>query len=263
MTVAWAIQTNLINETQSASVAFAAGVAGAEVYGVKCIPFQDEIEMDFVPETSKVIPYGSTKLSKLAEKHNWSGLFFDNEMFKVSTWIKERDDMLNHDSDILTLKEAAIKYSTKNQQDFFFIRPNEDLKAFSGAVTTAQEITRWSESIDSGNFHFMDDILVAIAPPKNILAEWRWFVVDGKVIDGSAYRMKGQLKSSHEDDAAVISEAQTLADQWLPNQTVCMDLALTEEGMKVIEFNAMNSSGFYAHDIQKVVSAITESMRSK
>ena len=32
--------------------------------------------------------------------------------------------------------------------------------------------------------------------------------------------------------------------------------------MKVIEFNAFNSSGFYAHDIAKIVTAATEHFRN-
>ncbi|MBT2748957.1 ATP-grasp domain-containing protein [Lysobacter sp. ISL-50] len=36
-----------------------------------------------------------------------------------------------------------------------------------------------------------------------------------------------------------------------------MDVAQTDDGFKVIEFNTFNSSGFYAHDIGKIVAAVT------
>ncbi|MBX9402363.1 ATP-grasp domain-containing protein [Lysobacter sp. BMK333-48F3] len=36
-----------------------------------------------------------------------------------------------------------------------------------------------------------------------------------------------------------------------------VERSTTDEGYKVIEFNTFNSSGFYAHDIEKVVVAVT------
>jgi hypothetical protein len=71
------------------------------------------------------------------------------------------------------------------------------------------------------------------------------------------YRIRGQRLVKREVDADVIAEAQRLADKWLPNQTCVMDLALTDEGVKVIEFNCFNSSGFYYHDIRAVAEAVT------
>lgn len=231
---------------------------------VNVIPFSDEMEVIYsynvdgeLPE--KTIPYGATKLTKYAGRlTNWKGNFFVPETFRVDRWLKERNDMLNSDAEIMTVADAMVKFGRIDNESVWFIRPLEDLKAFSGTVTTAEEIGKWLNSIESGNFSFSPDTLVTIAAPKIIKAEWRYFVVDGKVVDGSIYMLRGYRLVQREKDPAVLAEAQTFADKWLPHPTCVMDLALTEDGVKVIEFNAFNSSGFYYHDIPKIIYAVTD-----
>jgi len=46
------------------------------------------------------------------------------------------------------------------------------------------------------------------------------------------------------------------ADKWLPNRNVVMDLALVDNELKVIEFNCINCSGFYNHDVRKIFDAL-------
>jgi hypothetical protein len=253
--VTWVLQTNLIDKDQTDAVAFAAKNAGADVIATTVIPFVDDIQMESEPVGKDVIPYGSTKLSRLADKHGWSGMFFDRELFSVPTWLKNRDDMLNDEVEIVSV--ADLQNFKALDDDVYFIRPVEDLKAFNGTVTNAAEIRRWMSSVESGSFAFSTDTMVAISPAQTIQGEWRWFVVDGKVISGSMYRLHGQRLVQRSTGADIIAEAQKKADMWLPNQTCVMDLALTDRGVRVIEFNCFNSSGFYYHDIPKIVEAVT------
>jgi len=255
----WVVQANLLSKERQQDVAWALRDLEIPYVGVNVIPFSDELEFLFdMPLGRGIIPYGSTSLIRHAQKFNWSGLFFSKTNFQVPVWNQNRDDMLNNDADVMTVKEASVKFSTKDKRELWFIRPVEDLKAFTGTVTTSEEISRWMTSIDGGNFQIQEDTMVAISQPKEILAEWRWFIVGGKVIDGSMYQHKGSLVKTHETDEKVIQEAQTFADKWLPHQTVVMDLALTNYGPQVIEFNCLNGSGFYGHDIAKIVKAVTE-----
>lgn len=257
----WVIQTNLIDKDQTDSVAFAARNAGADVIAATIIPFCEDIKMDSLPKDNIVIPYGSTKLSRLADEHNWTGLFFDRNLFTVPTWLANRNDMLNECVEILSV--ADLQNFNAPDAEIFFIRPIEDLKAFNGTVTSAKEIRQWMSSIESGNFSFSSDTMVAISPPQTILGEWRWFIVDGQVINGSMYRIRGQRLSKREEDLEVIVEAQRIADMWLPNSTCVMDTALTECGIKVIEFNCINSSGFYYHNISLIVEKMTKFVDSE
>lgn len=112
------------------------------------------------------------------------------------------------------------------------------------------------ECTSSGTYHLSGDTKIVIGIPKDIQAEWRWFIVDGKVISGSMYMFKGQLQKQEELDAEVIAEAQLYADKWLPNENCVMDLALVNNQIKVIEFNCINASGFYNHNVNAIMKAL-------
>jgi hypothetical protein len=256
----WVIQQNLISEEQSSKVAKSVIADGGTVYPVKVIPFCDDVEFTENPASLDVIVYGSTKLSKLANSKGWTGIFF-NDNFNAISWNANRNDMLNSDAVIIPAGEVSNFFDKEHFLDetILFIRPNEDLKAFDGTVTDVKEIRRWMETTHVGNYSFTTDTLVSIAAPKMIDAEWRWFIIDGKVVDGSMYRHSGNRKLKHETDPKIISEAQQKADIWLPHQNCVMDLALVHDEVQVIEFNCFNSSGFYDHDIDKIVRAVNRS----
>lgn len=62
----------------------------------------------------------------------------------------------------------------------------------------------------------------------------------------------------NESDSEILSKAQKLADKWLPNRCCCMDVAKTPKGFEIIEFNCLNASGFYDHDIIKFANSVTD-----
>lgn len=258
----WLLQYNFIDEFQKNSVAEAAWDVGANILEVGVIPFSDDLIDDMQDNLSElgqyVIPYGSTKLTKWAQRYKWKGVFFNKSTFNVHAWTANRTDMLNQKVIFTTVGQVANTLAGRDPEELMFIRPLEDLKAFNGTVTAVAEILNWMDSVESGNFSFNADTPIAISEVQEILAEWRYFVVGGKVIDGSSYRMRGLKLNSHETNTEVLLEAQALADIWLPHETCVMDVALTPTGVKVIEFNCLNSSGFYYHDIPKIVSAVSD-----
>lgn len=233
------------------------------------IPFSDHLDLpDDLRESKRVITYGSTKLSRLAGQYGWSGDFFNNETFRVDVWNRQRSDMLNRP--IATLKAKNVEmYFTEMAKVMpereFFVRPMEDLKAFAGGVYRVIDMVDFMGGM-TGNFSVDPETEVTVSETKEILCEWRYFVVGGKIIDGSIYRRAGRYgltrRLVHEEDQDVLDEAQTFADKWLPSPCCVMDLALTPDGLRVVEFNTINSSGFYAHDIGKVVSALTDYVRN-
>jgi hypothetical protein len=83
--------------------------------------------------------------------------------------------------------------------------------------------------------------------------------VDGEVVSGSFYRIDGQLKSERILDGDFMSPAQEFAEGWLPHQCCVMDLAhMPYYETKILEFNCINGSGFYDHDIGKVINQLYE-----
>lgn len=254
----WIVQSNFLDVNQITPLIEALTDYGIPFIDVAVVPFSDEFVTPLETSRTNVIPYGSTKLSKIAEKRFWKGLFFDRETFRADRWNKERNDMLNSDAEFMTVREAMGVFANRNKDSVWFIRPVEDLKHFNGTVTNAEEIARWMSSVETGNFSFDENVVVSVARPKNILMEWRYFVVDRKIVSGSSYRMRGLRLTRREEDKEVIAEAQRLADGWLPHETCVMDVALTDKGLKVVEFNCFNSSGFYYHDIRKIAEKVSD-----
>ena len=44
--------------------------------------------------------------------------------------------------------------------------------------------------------------------------------------------------------------------EYCPRTAICLDIALTDDGPKVVEINSISSAGFYACDMNKFVGAI-------
>ncbi|MCK5019173.1 MAG: ATP-grasp domain-containing protein [Candidatus Peribacteraceae bacterium] len=257
------IQDNLVGEKQLLLVKDAVEKYPHEFIGL--IPFTDKITSCEPLDGLDYIPYGSTNLTLISKEKGWKGLYFDLKQFNYDEALKNRDDMLN--SGIIDVEEA-IKFLAKEEDDsMWFSRPSEDMKQYAGLIDTASELRRFfidaMKCASSGSYQLKKGLRVLLSKPKNIQCEWRWFIVDGKVVSGSMYRVKNQLRSINETDEAVINEAQEFADKWLPHPNCVMDLALVDDEVKVIEFNCINSSGFYAHDVKSVFDAIWKYEKGK
>lgn len=257
--ITWAIQTNLINDLQLNSVWYAASETGSEVVPIVIIPFSDEFDTPDLDEDSIIIPYGSTSLSKKAYKRGWKGLCYDDHTFRSSTWNQNHPKMLNSDSHFMNVSAIEKFFEGTDLEQKWFIRPVRDLKEFDGTVTTAKEMMKWMNSVYSGNYSFSEDTEVMISPVQDILAEYRYFIVNGKIIDGSMYKFKGRLmKEKLELAWPIHRRAQELADMWLPHPVCVMDCANVDDELKVIEYNTINSTGFYDNDIGLIVRSVTD-----
>jgi hypothetical protein len=243
------VQFNLIHEIGLAQVREA--ISSYPHQYVSVIPFSNEIISDDPVEGTDYLAYGSTLFIKLGHERGWKGVYFDYENFNYETAVKHRTDMLN--DDVILSAIDVISFLEESTADTWFIRPALDLKHFNGQVIDRKECITWlkdaMQCASSGSYQISDDLKIVLAVPKNIQAEWRWFIVNGKIVSGAMYRCRGQLVKIRELDKEVIDEAQKLADGWLPHRNCVMDTALVDDKLSVIEFNCINGSGFYGHDV--------------
>lgn len=247
------LQCNLMGEQWLQNCKTAIADLPHDFIGV--IPFSREITSNEPIEGKEYIPYGSTLLSTLAADLGWVGCHLNLEKFNYEAFAQNRNDMLNAEQ-IVTIAEAIEILDKCPADQQWFVRPSLDLKQFSGQCINAEECHEWfidaTECDSSGTYRLEYDTKVVLARPKDIQAEWRYFVVDGRIVSGSMYRLRGQLVKLAEHDVDVLKEAQLFADQWLPDKCCVMDLALVDGELKVVEFNCINSSGFYNHDVKAI-----------
>jgi hypothetical protein len=253
------IQCNLMNE--SSLLEIKEGICDLPHEFISIIPFTREIISDYILEGTDYIPYGSTKLTKVAfEDYSWKGTFFDIENFNYEKCIQKRKDMLNCDH-VFSVKEALEFFSKCQKDEGWFVRPSLDLKQFSGMVINSDECRSWLENAvkydSSESFGITEDTMIVVSEPKIIQAEFRWFIVGRKLISGSMYRKNNILKKERITEKNFIKKVQMIIDDsWIPNDCCVMDLALVDSELKVIEFNCINSSGFYDHSIKEIFSAL-------
>ena len=195
------------------------------------------------------IVLGTHDLVLIAQNKAWiPGAFlnanFDHQII-VENW---GNHLLNYDGKIKKIRD--IKEFTEK----FFIRPTNDSKIFDGLIVDFDSFIDWKEKIRTNNISSGTQVLISTV--KEILAEYRLFIVGGKIITGSQYRKNNHTVHNPIIPNETLYFATHILQLWQPAKAFTVDIALTNEGHKVIEINCINSSEFYASDMAKVVNAI-------
>lgn len=253
----WVIQDNIYNEAGFTVLLDALKKLGIAHSIHKIIPFSRELYPDINPE-GKVVVMGSYTLAHIAQAKGWEPGSFLNENFtfrkQVVHW---NNNMLNNSAWLGPLK-FAIPYDEP-----FFIRPADDGKAFAGTVMDSPSFLKWKKQVMAltpEDGATMDgDTVVMVCRGKKIQTEYRLWIVDEKVVTSSVYKVGKRVVTSPHVDFRIHEFAEKWAKVWSPHRAYVMDVADTPDGLKIIEVNNLNSAGFYAGDVQKIVFAIEES----
>lgn len=218
----------------------------------------DLIKEPFIDESQNIMVCGSYTLSKIAKHRGWKPGSFLNDNFDYEIWRDNwgKENMLNGDAIVSKVKNVKIP----NSWSRIFARPVEDTKSFAGGVFHKEQFENWMKDIQKieGYSTIDADTRIMFAPLKEIYAEYRLFVIDGKIVTGSLYKVRNQVIYSSVMDEYVIDYAKEMISQWEPDRAFVMDVAITSEGNKIVEINNINSSGFYACDLNKFIVGIEE-----
>lgn len=221
----------------------------------------DEIEIS--PEDmNQTVVIGSVRLARLAMERGIQPGSFQNENFDFKNWSEGfgRQNILNGDSLYFTCE------TMKNwaPSEAMFVRPAMDNKAFTGCVMNAEQLRRFVENVGQidpeQDKRLNKTTPITIATVKMIHAETRFFVVDGKVISGSLYKVGNQVMHLPSTDTTAAFAAECFVKEWQPAKAFVIDLAATPEGYKIVEINSFGSSGFYKCDTQKIIAAVENMM---
>jgi hypothetical protein len=250
----WILQRNLFNEQAFQSLQDQLVVQETPHAVVHLRPFVHDIEPD-VDVAGPVFVCGSTGMRHVAKRKGWQPGYFDDNLDYRLLLQHYGKRMLNDDARVLPLQDAHITDSHA------FVRPAGDDKQFAGQVMTQAEFSEWRLRVvalegESTYTTLGAKDLIVIARAKPLHAEYRFYVVDGNVVTGSLYKRGDRVHYDAHVDSDVTRFAQECADIWCPSRAFCLDIADTPDGLKVLEINAINSSGFYACDMGKFVNAI-------
>lgn len=237
---------------------------GNEFFEVDVIPFSHEISGEAPEVSGQVVVYGSTMMANTAKIYDWKpGVF---RIYNESDTLAELgSNYLNNDMRSLSVSEV-VPYVQSQGWDFFFAKPDKDLKSFDGTVFDAEEFPFFIERV-RGYANYDPDTRICVSSIKHPEIEWRFVIVDKKVVAFSQYRVERRLDVKGWADGNAIKFAEAIASYVSPNDVYSypcpydiyvMDVCKINGEYKVIEYNTFNFSGLYACNIYDVVDSINQ-----
>ncbi len=261
----WVIQENLHGERGFDTLVQSLQRLGISHDLVKVIPFVGETIPDVNPP-NPVFVIGSMSMHRVAERKGWNpGVVLIPDFVQMwrSPW---QPHLLNYDALVIQIADVdrGCFEDGNDQLTEMFIRPIADSKAFTGTIMGWDEFREWRERlkvVSSENPTCGLETEVLIAGQKTIHAEYRFFVVNDRIVTGSVYKRGGRVIYEEVIDKDVLMFAKSLVTPmstlyWRPADIYVLDVASTPNGFKVVEINNLNSAGFYAADVGKLVGAL-------
>ncbi len=254
----WILQNNIFSETGWDTL-----VSTLERFQLshsvhKVVPFVGELIPAPALTTSNVICFGSYSMRHVAKRAGWSpGVFdlFDQDFaIQRSHW---GEHLLNAGSVVSEFRNAVFT------ADEMFVRPVNDSKCFAGRVFSREEFTTWQRAVlalgvDEGGSTLMPETEVQVAEAIEIHAEYRYWIVKGSIVTRSLYKRGNRVFSSAEVDARIDAFVAERIAEWQPHDAFVIDVCETAAGLRIVELNTLNASGFYAGDVQKLVLSLEE-----
>lgn len=176
--------------------------------------------------------------------------------------------LLNYDylmmglNDVLRQKDFIFEtFGT----DKIFIRPSNGYKSFPGQILPKENF-EFELDVLKKSYGGLDlDQLVLVSPIQEIDEEYRFIVVDGKVVSGSLYMDKNNRKSWSAyydrlcEDKKAFEFAEQLVKLYQPDKAYTLDVCKLPSGeYKMLEVNSFCCGSMYGNDYEKVVNAVNE-----
>jgi hypothetical protein len=242
--------------------------------GKECFVIDKRNHFDFNPASfvvnECVIVQGSIQMVKNIESRLPKNCFpikyctFNN--YLCSVYYPKLKDFLFNDKYVLLplkeLKENKFDYYQKfGKEALIFVRPDSGEKTFQAQLLDLQDFDRfWTNSIASST---LDDDLVLVSTPKDIIGEWRFICSkynDGEIITQSTYRYQGKLCYI---PAAPVKATELckniLKVQYYPDSVFCIDICQAGDNkFYLLELTSFSSAGLYATDKKKIATRVSE-----
>lgn len=221
------------------------------------IPFsEDNDSFKDAPTDRPVIVYGTHGFIKQSRKYGFYS-FCREENLKVSSWMPKFPNHMMLNNGCWYPWESIKEKMMASAFDSIFIRPDAVTKTFTGQVVRPNDYKSFIEKTDAmsgigeGTWIFTSD-------PVSITAEYRYFIVGGKVVAGSQYRRDNKLDIRQDTSLTADQLAKIVAEwKWQPDDCYVVDIADTDFGPQIIEFNSMSCAGLYACDQKAIIESVS------
>lgn len=225
-------------------------------------PFIHEVE--FTTDRKDVWCFGGYSMTETAEKYGFKPGCMANENHDFEVYSKHYGEhLLNHDAIVMKVTDPIPE---GEKWDYFFIRPTKDTKMFSGALNTRESWNEYIERVKSNDAmqYLENESKVMISQPRNIQQEIRCWIVGGKVVTISQYKLGSRVCYKNLDhDEEAWNFAQKMVNTYQPAEAFVIDICRTDEGFKIVEINCINGCGFYDMNAQRLLMALEDHFNKK
>lgn len=201
-----------------------------------------------------VICNGSVMLSNIAKAKGWIPGSFLNESYDFGVWGRPEaygQWALNRDAKVSKLGDAKV------QGERVFARPVLDNKSFNGRVFEKSEFLAFQRACVEGKpGHASPEIEILTAAPKKIGQEHRHYVVDGRIVSSSRYKLAGTPNFAEGADESVLALVREAIERWVPARAFVMDTYVAGQEVGIVEIGGICHAGVYEADIMKIVCAL-------
>lgn len=284
MTPKWLIEADVFQDNTDKIIA-TLKKKGIEYHVLKYIPFDDDLPkrcMDIYEGGECVIFYGSLNFGRKLKKNPWyPGVYLNDKLLECTMYYPYLKQLLLHYQDYMMMpygdlaehKDIIFRHFNS---DKIFMRPNSNMKEFTGMVCTKDD---FFECVKLAGFYDVDpNLLVLISDVKPLEKEWRFVIVNGEPVAGSLYRDWSSpekispgtvtrdfvLMNSHSvwegcEDNNALMLAYEAAKRYNPDRCWTIDIAKTEYGTyHVLEIGCFSCAGLYGMDLDIVIDKVSE-----
>ncbi len=249
---------------------------GMELSVVKYEPWESG-EFNQYPNEDCVIFYGTLNLGRQLQKQKkWiPGVYCNFQKLCCITYYSYWGKYLfNNDYIMLPMMEIKRRedyvFDMLGVDDCIFIRPNSGAKTFTGQILKREEIDQEFKLFANYAAKPLDQIITVISSPKVIEKEWRFAVVDKKVVACSQYRDFAKEKVSDnkkeyelfivegsEAGAKILAE-KIAEEEWQPDIAYTLDICKSNGEYYLLEANSFSCSGLYESEPEPIVREISK-----
>lgn len=267
--ITYIIDKHLFTEYED-KLADAVRASGNEVVfydDLHSLEFADFVTRKF-NQDSMVIFHGSLQHGRqIAHLPIYPGIFLTIENYECYNYYGYFDEhLLNTDYFMCGLND--VKRNEKRifeKCDNVFIRPSNGYKTFAGQLLRYSKFDDQFDTLMHSYGGLDPSTLVLLAPAQKIAEEYRFIVIDGKVVSGACYFDAANIGtlSPHYDKLCTDTEAIVFACEmskiYQPDKAYTIDVCKLETGeYKLLELNSFNCASMYGNDYGKVVTALNE-----
>jgi len=218
-----------------------------------------KMEKELSSIVEPVIVYGS--LNTVHNMQNFYGCYFDNQSFNTNVYMSlfgtDFEQYLNEDHIYSTFSNLMSKpkyyYELFNKNRLFF-RPASGNKSFTGCIIHKKDIVQELNAIKQ-LYNISKKSMILISTYKHIYEESRFIIGNRKIIDHSRYIVNDEITIDQNTDECAFMFVEDIIEntEWQPYDLYAIDIAMTNNGPKIIELNSFATSGWYGMNTSKII----------